>query len=201
LKNNCLFENRYGFRPGRSCEHALLNAQSSILHSLDNNQIALLLLLDYNKAFDVIDHVTILNKLEHYGIRGPALKWFKSYLTGRTQFVSVNGTNSLPKPIIHGAPQGCILGPLLFVMCIHDLPGISKFAKFIPYVDDANIIIIGSNILEINTQINRLTNVLIQWVNSNGLALNFLKENFVHDFLYEANRNNSITGPNRQLSN
>ena len=93
-KNNSLFENQYGFRPGRSCEHALLNAQSSILHSLNKNQIALLLLLDYSKAFDVLDHATLLRKLEHYGIRGIALKWFESYLSGRSQFVSLNGSNS-----------------------------------------------------------------------------------------------------------
>ena len=79
-KNNSLFENQYGFRPGRSCEHALLNAHNTILQSLGKNQMALLLLLDYSKAFDVLDHSILLKKLEHYGIRGVALNWFQSYL-------------------------------------------------------------------------------------------------------------------------
>lgn len=71
-KNGSLFENQYGFRPGRSCEHALLNAQNTILQSLNKKQISLLLLLDYSKAFDVLDHNTLLEKLDHYGIRGIA---------------------------------------------------------------------------------------------------------------------------------
>ena len=153
------------------CEHALLNAQSSILHSLNKNQIALLLLLDYSKAFDVRDHSTLLKKLEHYGIRGIALKWFESYLSGRSQFVSLklNGSNSSLESMVYGVPQGSILGPLLFVIYINDLPGISNLAKFILYADDANIIITGSNIQEIISKIDHLTDVLIKWVYSNGL--------------------------------
>ena len=174
-KNNSLFENQYGFRPGRSCEHALLNAQNTILHSLGKNQIALLLLLDYSKAFDVLDHGTLLRKLEHYGIRGTALSWFQSYLSDRKQFVAINGTNSSLKPIEYGVPQGSIMGPLLFVIYINDLPGICNIAKFILYADDANIIVTGSNIQEIQASIDSLANKLVDWVHYNGLALNLKK--------------------------
>ena len=174
-KNESLFEHQYGFRPGRSCEHALLNAQSSILHNLGKKKIALLLLLDYSKAFDVIDHQTLLKKLEHYGIRGTALKWFKSYLSDRVQYVSLNGASSTMRPILHGVPQGSILGPLLFVIYINDLPGISKISQFILYADDANIIITGSNLQEIFEKTNVLTKALINWVHANGLSLNVKK--------------------------
>ena len=93
-KHGSLFENQYGFRPGMSCEHALLNAQNTLLNSLHKNQIAVLLLLDYYKAFDVLEHpilAILLKKLKHYGIRGIALKWFESYLSDRSQFVTING--------------------------------------------------------------------------------------------------------------
>ena len=85
----------YGFRPGRSCEHALLNAQNSILDSLNKQQISLLLLIDFSKAFDMVDHPILLKKLEHYGIRGPALAWMTSYLSNRKQSVSVNSSEAL----------------------------------------------------------------------------------------------------------
>ena len=174
-QNNTLFENQYGFRPGRSCEHALLNAQNSILQSLNKKQISVLLLLDYSKAFDVLDHNTLLHKLEHYGIRGIVKEWFKSYLSDREQFVSINGTTSEKKPIIYGVPQGSILGPLLFVIYINDLPGICNLAKFILYADDANIIITGESFEIISSQVNQLTRNLVKWVGTNGLALNVKK--------------------------
>ena len=155
-KNGSLFESQYGFRPGMSCEHALLNAQNSILHYLGRKQIAVLLLLDYSKAFDLLEHKILLKKLEHYGIRGIALSWFDSYLHDRHQFVTVNGVDSSPKTINYGIPQGSILGPLLFVIYINELPGISDLAKFILYADDANIIVTGHNEEEIQSKLSML---------------------------------------------
>ena len=71
--NNSLYEMQYGFRPGRSCEHAILNAQNILLESLSKRQVSLLLLIDFSKAFDMVEHTILLKKLEHYGIRGMAL--------------------------------------------------------------------------------------------------------------------------------
>ena len=177
--NGSLFEDQYGFRPGMSCEHALLNAQNSILHSLNKNQIAVLLLLDYSKAFDVIEHSILIKKLEHYGIRGVALNWFSSYLSNRRQFVSINGTSSTTNPILYGVPQGSILGPLLFVIYINDLPCISNLAKFILYADDANIIVTGTTEEEVNQKLQMITSLLISWVDSNGLSLNLKKTHYM----------------------
>ena len=178
-KNNSFYEMQYGFRSGRSCEHALLKAQSILLNSLNKNQISLLLLIDFSKAFDMVEHSILLKKLSHYGIRGTTLSWLKSYLENREQFVSVSGKDSSKKSIKFGVPQGSILGPLLFVIYINDIPEIFKLAKFILYADDANIILTGSNMSEIETQITELGRILIKWVDSNGLALNLRKTTYM----------------------
>ena len=177
--HNSLHEMQYSFRAGRSCEHALLKAQSILLDTLNKKEIALLLLIDFSKAFDMVEHTILLKKLEHYGIRGAALSWLKSYLDNREQFVSISGVNSSRKRMGYGVPQGSILGPLLFIIYINDMPEISKIAKFILYADDANIIITGKNIDEINEQMTALANTLLTWVDSNGLALNLKKTSYM----------------------
>ena len=173
--NDSLYEMQYGFRSGRSCEHALLTAQNCLLENLNKNKISLLLLIDFSKAFDMVDHSILLSKLQHYGIRGKALDWFASYLRNREQFVSVNGKDSKTCRIDFGVPQGSILGPLLFVIYINDIPVISRLAKFILYADDANIILTGDTLNEIEEQLFSLINALLEWVDSNGLLLNLKK--------------------------
>ena len=127
----------------------------------------------------MVEHSTLLKKLEHYGIRGLPLNWMKSYLSGRKQFVSVNGENSTTLAIKYGVPQGSILGPLLFIIYINDIPEIAPFAKFIMYADDANIILTGDTIDIIVRELNLLIDNLVKWVKSNGLALNLKKTKYM----------------------
>ena len=190
--NNSLFEMQYGFRPGRSCEHALLNAQNLLLESLTKHQISLLLLIDFSKAFDMVDHSILLKKLEHYGVRGLALKWIGSYLSGRKQFVSVNGSNSNTRDIKYGVPQGSILGPLLFIIYINDIPEIARFAKFILYADDANIILTADTIEMIHSQLSKLIACLVTWVSANGLALNLKKTKYM---IFSRTRHTNLPAP------
>ena len=176
---NSIYESQFGFRAGRSCEHALINAKYTICEALDKRKISLLLLIDFSKAFDMVEHDILLGKLYHYGIRGIAYDWMKSYLTGREQFVSVGGKDSEKSVLKYGVPQGSILGPLLFIIYINDLPNLFKTAKFILYADDANIFLTGSNIKEIKEQVAQLGDELVKWVNCNGLALNLRKTNYI----------------------
>ena len=110
-----------------------------ISDALDNKKITLGLFIYLSKAFDTANHEILLDKLEHYGVRGIALQWFKSYLSCRKQFVQYNGYNSSSLDITCGVPEGSILGPLLFLVYINDLCNVSKVLELILFADDTNI--------------------------------------------------------------
>ena len=109
-----------------------------ISRALEEGEYVLGLFLDFSKAFDTVNHEILFSKLEFYGIRGIALAWFRSYLTSRTQYVEYSGTSSSYKNITCGVPQGSILGPLLFLLYINDLAGVSKKIFSILFADDSN---------------------------------------------------------------
>ena len=124
----------------------------------------------------MVEHPILLKKLEHYGTRSMALKWMTSYLHNRTHLVSIYGASSTGKPMLFGVPQGSILGLLLCIIYINDLPNIFKAAKSIfYYADDANIIIQGPDISTITQQLRNLFDVWPNWVNGLALYLNKTK--------------------------
>ena len=107
----------YGFRKKRSTNLAILELVTKISKAIDDNEFTMGVLLDLSKAFDTVDHVILLQKLEDYGIRGVALDWFKNYLTGRTQFVKYKTTNSNSLSIKCGVPQGSVLrAPIISII-------------------------------------------------------------------------------------
>ena len=115
--HNLLSPSQSAYRPHHSTETALLKISNDILLALDSGNVSLLTLLDLSAAFDTIDHTILLHRLQHnYGITHSALSWFRSYLTDRTQSVSVNNLNSTSEKLLYGVPQGSVLGPVLFVL-------------------------------------------------------------------------------------
>ena len=137
--HNVLYSLQFGFQENHSIDHALVSLTEAIRNTLDNKRFGCGIFIDLQKTFDTVNHEILLSKLEHYGVRGCALEWFRSYLSDRKQYVSVNGSSSNLLPITCGVPKGSVIGPLLFLIYINDLPNASKKLNLYLFADDTNI--------------------------------------------------------------
>ena len=134
--------------------------------------------LDLAKAFDSVSHDILFRKLEKYGVRGLALKLFTSYLTDRSQFVKVNGSTSSLMNILFGVPQGSILGPLLFLIFINDLPeSTSLFVKL--FADDTFLCAQNKSFSVLESEVNSELDKVANWLLSNKLTLNINKSKYM----------------------
>lgn len=143
--NNILPAKQSGFRAGRSTATALLDVVDDILAAQDAGKGTVLVLLDFSRAFDTINPSLLLSKLAYYGFDEDAIKWFTSYLDGRTQRVEVctdsNGTKSVStsSSVTRGIPQGSILGPILFILYCSDICDSIKYCSHHLYADDLQV--------------------------------------------------------------
>ena len=144
-----LNSNQFGFRKDHSAAMALMCLVDKISKAIENGEFVLGLFLDFSKAFDTVNYDILFMKLEHYGIRGCCLQWFKSYLIDRVQYVSYNNHDSSTKPVKCGVPQGSILGPLLFLIYVNDLSSVSSALLDIMFADDTNVFLIEKKTLTI----------------------------------------------------
>ena len=172
--NNILVPTQYGFRHKRCTIHPILDLITSCHDNIQNKDISALLFLDIQKAFDSVSHSILLRKLEHYGIRGIANSLMKTYLEKRKQYVSIAAHNSTDRTIEFGVPQGSILGPLLFLIYINDLPlCLHTIPRF--YADDTALFISGKSLSDIQTLANLELFNVSQWMQANSLVVNTAK--------------------------
>ena len=144
-KYNLLYDLQHGFRSKRSCETQLVTLIEDLMrNSIAGNQTDLVL-LDFSKAFDKVSHQKLLLKLHRYGIRGPTLKWIQAFLSDRTHTVVIDNEKSATVPVTSGVPQGSVLGPILFLIYINDLPDKTK-SKVWLFADDTAICLAVSNL-------------------------------------------------------
>ena len=163
---------QYGFRKNHSTEIAVVELIRKIGVAAEEKKFIAGIFLDLTKAFDCIDHEILLSKLEHYGVRGKPHLLLKSYLSCRYQYVIWNGKCSDMREIEIGVPQGSILGPLLFILYINDLPCSTAMFDYMMYADDANLFKCNKSILKLIDETNDHIQHVIKWFANNKLTLN-----------------------------
>ena len=196
-KYDLLYKYQFGFRNKHSPNLALIFLIDKISTAIDEGKYVIGLFLDFKKAFDTVNHAILLQKLDYYGIKDTSLSWFRSYLNNRSQYVEYNGTKSSCQKITCGVPQGSILGPLLFLVYINDLPQVSDKLFALMFADDSNMFLSGNNLEQLITTMNtEMTNV-VEWLRANKLSLNLKKTHFI---IFSKGRPSTII-PNRGQHN
>lgn len=153
------------------------------MRAIDNHQQVILVLLDLTAAFDTIDHSILIQRLKtRYGVKDDALKWFQSYVDGRTQFVKVMNASSEPVKLEYGVPQGTVFAPVLFVLYAAPIEDIIQKheLEFMLFADDTQIYFICRNANESKSKIENCVDEIREWMILNKLVLNDNKTEVIH---------------------
>ena len=178
-RHNILYTHQYGFRPKYSIDYAVMSLQNYIIKEFEKGNYTIGIFLDLSKAFDTLDKNLLLNKLHSYGIRGIPNKWINSYLSDRNQQVQLRNILSDKNFIDTGVPQGSVLGPVMFLLYVNDLPNFDNKVFTLMFADDSSLFISGPNLDEL---MHRTKNIIIKvqnWINTNKLSLNLKKTKFM----------------------
>lgn len=178
-EHQIISKHQSGFRTIHSTVTALLEATDTWAYNIDRGKVNAVVFLDLKKAFDTVDHQILLSKLSFYGIHGNELQWFKSYLENRTQICSINGIPSNTCTLSCGVPQGTILGPLLFLLYINDLPNCLLNCEPRMYADDTHLTFACQTVDDMQSCLNQDLENVYNWLKANKLTLNMTKTEFM----------------------
>ena len=173
-ENNLLYKLQSAFRSGHYTETALIRITDEILFKMDNDEVTGLVFVDFRKAFDVINHNLLLKKLSVYGASPHSVAWFRWYLEERRQFVKLGHITSEPKPVRQGVPQGSILGPILFLLFVNDMPLHLNNSTIDIYGDDTTLSLSANwnNITSLTQALSNDLENIEKWSTENKMYIN-----------------------------
>ena len=178
-RNKLFNQVQFGFLPESSTQDAILHLTEKIYSNLHRKLSTLAVYVDFSKCFDTLNRSILLKKLAIYGIRGIPLELFKSYLNDRSQAVKVNNIVSDFKPINAGVPQGSVLGPILYLIYVNEIPNISDKFSTCLFADDTTLIFENSNKYDLFNQCDYGVNLFFSWCCANRLSINISKTNLM----------------------
>ena len=178
-KYGLIHETQSGFRQKHSCQTALVKLVDQWMSCIDKGDIIGSLFLDFRKAFDLVNHNILIKKLSVYKIRSSSLQWFTSYLESRQQTIDSGQGMSIRSLIRSGVPQGSILGPILFLLFINDLPLLLKHCQADFFADDATAHTSNQDIETINTELQSDFSIAVSWSKQNELPINYDKTKYM----------------------
>ena len=200
--NEILHKKQFGFQKGHSTEHAIIQLIDQINNSFEKNHFTLGIFIDLSKAFDTVDHSILIKKLKLYGVKGNNLRWFESYLSNRKQYISYNGNKCTTfESITYGVPQGSILGPLLFLIYVNDLPNATNILDPIMFADDTNLFYSHHDIKTLFSTVNAELQKLADWFTANRLSLNIKKTKYTFFHKNSVKDNIPLKLPDLHISN
>ena len=178
-QNSIITASQHGFLSKKSTETQLLECINDWTGSLQLHENVDVFYMDISKAFDVVSHPKLLFKLEKYGIRGKFLSWIRAFLSGRSQCVAVNDVLSPEEAVLSGVPQGSVLGPLLFLLYVNDLPSVVKDSTVKIFADDTKLYFSRKKGLAFDLLSDDIDRVLA-WTAENQLGVAFHKCSILH---------------------